>query len=98
LERAKQYFESGEGHEAEMDYRNVLRIQPVKPLAIRRLGMIYQDQIKGGLGFSIPAQNDRIGTRDSGDPLDVSPGVPVGPSAQRGSGRGDVYIGKATWQ
>jgi hypothetical protein len=81
-----------------MDYRNVLRIQPVKPLAIRRLGMIYQDQGKGGLGFSIPAQNDRIETREPGYPLDVSPAVRVGASAQSGSRRGDVYVGKATWQ
>jgi len=52
LERAKRCYDSGELDMAEIEYRNVLRIDPMQPLAIRRLGVIDQDQGKGDWALS----------------------------------------------
>ncbi len=44
LERAEAYFQAGERDKAEIEYLNVLRLRPLHPQAIERLGTIYYDQ------------------------------------------------------
>jgi tetratricopeptide (TPR) repeat protein len=52
LERADQYFDSGQYDQAEIEYTNALQIEPLNPQAIGRLGIIYFDQ--GRLGWAMP--------------------------------------------
>jgi tetratricopeptide (TPR) repeat protein len=44
LSRANDAFAAGQYAEAEKDYREVLRLTPVDPVAVRQLGIIYEDQ------------------------------------------------------
>lgn len=44
LQRADRYFASGQYDSAEIEYRNVLRLEPMNPDAIARLGLMYFDQ------------------------------------------------------
>lgn len=46
------YFEAGQYDSAEIEYRNVLQVEPLNPQAIARLGVIYFDQ--GSLDKAIP--------------------------------------------
>jgi hypothetical protein len=96
LERAKRCFNWGEFDMAEIEYRNVLRIDPMQPLAIRRLGVIDQDQGKGGWALSFLLKDDRIGAGQSAYPVDVGARLAFGASGQTGPGPGHVYIGQAT--
>jgi putative PEP-CTERM system TPR-repeat lipoprotein len=52
LERADQYFESGQYDQAEIEYINALQIEPQNPQATGRLAVIYFDQ--GRLGQVMP--------------------------------------------
>src|SRR6516162_5805116 len=44
LSRANDAFAAGRYVEAEKDYREVLRLSPDDPVAVRQLGIIYEDQ------------------------------------------------------
>ncbi len=46
LSRANKYYESHELAKAEIEYLNVLKLKPLQPDAINRLGLIYHDQGK----------------------------------------------------
>src|SRR2546425_470601 len=98
LERGKRHFGSGDRDKAEIEYRQVLRIDPQSAPCGTTPWHDLSGAGQSGLGFPIPAQNDRIRVRPSGDPVDVGPRLPLGPPGQKGPGRGDVYTGKAAWQ
>jgi tetratricopeptide (TPR) repeat protein len=53
LEHAGHYFDSGQYDQAEIEYTNVLQIEPSNPSAISHLGMIYFDQ--GRLEWALPS-------------------------------------------
>ena len=44
LSRANNAFAAGQYAEAEKNYREVLRLSPADPVAVRQLGIIYEDQ------------------------------------------------------
>jgi tetratricopeptide (TPR) repeat protein len=44
LSRANDAFAAGQYAEAEKDYREVLRLSPADPVAVRQLGIIYEEQ------------------------------------------------------
>lgn len=52
LKNADSNFSAGHYAEAEIEYMNVLQLEPLNPQAITRLGLIYSDQ--GRLGRVIP--------------------------------------------
>src|SRR5688572_2536773 len=52
LERADRYSHSGQIDKAEIEYANVLRLEPANKSAVRNLGLIYFDQGKPGKAFS----------------------------------------------
>lgn len=52
LEQANRHFEAGAYDNAEIEYRNVLQLEPLHPKAIARLGVIYSHQ--GRLGRVFP--------------------------------------------
>src|SRR5262249_10419736 len=44
LSQANAYFAAGQYSKAEKEFRDVLRLDPADPVALRRLGIIYSDQ------------------------------------------------------
>src|ERR1700730_3028392 len=44
LSRANDYVAAGQYDKAENEYRDVLRLAPTDPVALRELGVMYQDQ------------------------------------------------------
>jgi tetratricopeptide (TPR) repeat protein len=44
LARANRYFEAEQYKEAEVEYRNVLQLAPLNPVALGQLGIMYYDQ------------------------------------------------------
>src|SRR5262245_57490789 len=44
LSRANDYLAAGQYNKAEKEYRDVLRLAPEDPAALRKLGIIYLDQ------------------------------------------------------
>src|SRR2546423_4873519 len=44
LSRANEYFAADQYGKAEQEYRDVLRLDPADPTAVRQLGVIYLDQ------------------------------------------------------
>ena len=52
LQQADRYFSAGQYDRAEIEYINVLQIEPLNPQAISRLGLIYFDQAR--VGRAIP--------------------------------------------
>jgi tetratricopeptide (TPR) repeat protein len=52
LSAANQFFDSGQYDRAEIEYKNVVQLDPSNPQAIARLGIIYDDE--GSLDKAIP--------------------------------------------
>ena len=44
LKRAEKYYQAEQYAPAEIEYLNVLKLEPVNPVAIRRLGLIYHSE------------------------------------------------------
>lgn len=53
LERANRYFQAGAIDKAEIEYANVLRLDPANQRAVRQLGLIYFDQGKPGKAYPL---------------------------------------------
>ena len=53
LERANRYFLAEQYEKAELEYRNVLRLDPQSSLAVSRLGLISFEQGKSATAFSL---------------------------------------------
>ena len=52
LSRGNSYFAAQQYDKAEKEYRDLLRLAPDDPVAIRQLGIIYQDQGQIAAGVS----------------------------------------------
>jgi tetratricopeptide (TPR) repeat protein len=53
LSRAATYYAAGQYPSAELEYLNVLRLQPDNPVAVGRLGMIYLQQGRAERAYSL---------------------------------------------
>jgi tetratricopeptide (TPR) repeat protein len=66
LEKASNYFDSKEYSKAEIEYLNVLQIDPEDPQAVSRLGIIYFDQGRVGRAFPYLTNGRRLDPENPG--------------------------------
>src|SRR5438876_261501 len=67
LERANRYFQAEQYEKAEIEYLNVLRLNPQNPVAVSRLGSICFEQGRPGSAFSLLRKAEQL----QPDDLDV---------------------------
>ncbi len=67
LARAESYFQKGEYQKAEIEYLNVMRLGPLEPLVVVRLGTIYDEQGRPADAFPLLKKAKEL----SPDNLDV---------------------------
>src|SRR5438445_6009783 len=60
LERANRYFETEQYEKAEIEYLNVLRLNPQNPVAVSRLGSICFEQGRPGSAFSVLRKAEQL--------------------------------------
>ena len=67
LSRADAAFAAGQSDKAEKEYRDVLRLAPDDPTALRQLGIIYLDQGQIRTGLSAAQEIRRTAAGRSGN-------------------------------
>src|SRR5206468_9059251 len=60
LERATRYFQSEDYEKAQIEFMNVLRLDPQNPIAISRLGLICFEQGRLATAYSLLRKSEKL--------------------------------------